>query len=151
MGHQPLSLPPDVKPANALQSHLAYPVGVHHIQIASCEADNIERLSHEDISELRWEDEGGAYAHCPHPGYRINSMSPLQTHIDKAAAHLSDSNFDEAIDELRNAAARYKDYTATLDTAFSTAISQLSSPGCPATPPHPKTIELVRIGRSYKT
>lgn len=151
MGHQPYPLPTDVDDEKLLHNLSPDQVDVHHSQTASNGAGNKERISYEDISEFRWEDEGGTYISCPHPAYRINGMSPLQSHIDKAKTHLSESNFDEAVNELRSAAERYKDYTATMETAFSSALRELSSPGCPATPPHPKTIELVRIGRSYRT
>lgn len=71
--------------------------------------------------------------------------SPLQSHLENANNLLSENEYNAAVDEYKQAAQRYERYRDLMKISFEQAIHQLSSIGCRATPPHPKTIELVRI------
>ena len=77
-------------------------------------------------------------------------MSPLQSHLEMANRHLDEAQYDEAIIEFRHIADRYTKYRADVTEAFDKALARVTRPGCEATPPHPVTLELLRLERQIK-
>lgn len=136
----------DAKTAKARAQHVGAPFSFN--QQANTRLNT--GFCYEDFSKLRWEDEGGAYIDWSNPVHRHDGMNALQTHLNNAENHLTDGEYDAAIDEFRHAADKFSDYKSLIETSFSDAITKLSIQGCEATPPHPKVLELIRLEKRIK-
>lgn len=89
----------------------------------------------------RWEDEGGTIT-SPKV---LAPESPIQSYITKAADLLNDGQVSCAVDELTLAAERLKTYNVLVNESITHTIGQLSTVGCQASAPHPKTLDLIRL------
>ncbi len=96
----------------------------------------------------RWEDEGGANPDSARAVHRVDSLtteSPLTAHL-KTVEYLMDiGEYEGAYAELEAAAARYEVYKAHIKASFDNTISELTTLGCQASPPHPKSVPLIKL------
>lgn len=71
--------------------------------------------------------------------------SPLLAHIKLAEGHMKSQDIDAACEELIHAAKRFMSYKEMVTASIDETISQLSTIGCEATPPHPNALNLIRL------
>jgi len=72
-------------------------------------------------------------------------QSPLLDHIKLAEGHMQKQDIDAACEELIAAAKRFMSYKEMMTASMDETISKLSTIGCEATPPHPNTLNLIRL------
>ena len=65
--------------------------------------------------------------------------------MDAASTYLHHGEYDAACAELEAATARFVDYKLKIKKSLDESIAVLTTMGCPATPPHPKALPLVRL------
>lgn len=112
--------------------------------------EETKEISYESFQKARWEDEGGAYADFSNHGNCDDggNVEGVQTLLDKAQSHFESDDIDNAVIELIAAGERLKSHHEQVQTSVNKAIGKLTTMGCPASPPHPKALSLIKFRRT---